>query len=77
MTEKPMPMAERRQETIAAHQSSSWSRWMTGGIPGLVLWRGSVLTRSGESVKRKKSMPPEPEDELDANGPGGVEKHAT
>lgn len=53
MTEKRTPAAERRQETIAADQSSNWSRWITGRIPGLVPGRESALTRSGESVRRK------------------------
>jgi len=48
---------------------------ITGRIPGLVPGRESVLTRSGESVKRKMTMAPEPKDKLDAtasavaNGP--------
>ena len=46
--------------------SSRRSFRITGRIPGLVPGRESALTRSGEPVKRKKSMIPEPEDKLDA-----------
>ncbi len=48
---------------------------MTGRIPGLVPGRESVLTRSGEPVRKKMTKAPEPEDKLDAtanvavNGP--------
>src|SRR5664279_4102870 len=45
---------------------SSWSSWITGRIPGLVPGRESALTRSGESVRRKTTMTPEPKDKLDA-----------
>jgi RNA-directed DNA polymerase len=54
---------------------SSWSFRITGRIPGLVPGRESVLTRSGEPVRRKMTEAPEPEDKLDAattvvvNGP--------
>src|SRR5664279_994648 len=44
----------------------SWSSWITGRIPGLVPGRESALTRSGESVRRKTTMTPEPKDKLDA-----------
>ena len=47
-------------------QSSSWWSWITGRIPGLVPGRESGLTRSGEPVKRKMTVIPEPEDKLDA-----------
>jgi hypothetical protein len=55
--------------------SSRWSSRITGRIPGLVPGRESVLTRSGEPVRRKMTEAPEPEDKLDAatkvavNGP--------
>jgi N-terminal domain of reverse transcriptase len=48
---------------------------ITGWIPGLVPGRESVLTRSGEPVKKKMTEAPEPKDKLDAatsvvvNGP--------
>ena len=44
----------------------SWSSRITGRIPGLVPGRESGLTRSGEPVKRKTTMTPEPKDKLDA-----------
>jgi hypothetical protein len=44
---------------------AGWS-WITGRIPGRVAGRESALTRSGEPVKRKKPVIPEPEDKLDA-----------
>jgi RNA-directed DNA polymerase len=37
-----------------------------------VAGRESALTRSGELVKRKKSVPPEPEDKLDATAQAAV-----
>ena len=46
--------------------SSRRSSRITGRIPGVVPGRESGLTRSGEPVKRKKTMTPEPEDKLDA-----------
>jgi hypothetical protein len=46
--------------------ASSRSSRITGRIPGLVLGRESVLTRSGEPVERKMTEVPEPEDKLDA-----------
>jgi RNA-directed DNA polymerase len=54
---------------------SRWSFRMTGRIPGLVPGRESVLTRSGEPVRRKMTDAPELTDKLDAtttvvvNGP--------
>jgi RNA-directed DNA polymerase len=54
---------------------SSRPSCITGRIPGLVPGRESVLTRSGEPVRRKMTEAPEPEDKLDAtttvvvNGP--------
>ena len=59
----------------AMASSSSWSCRITGRIPGLVPGRESVLTRSGEPVRRKMTEAPEPKDKLDAtttvgaNGP--------
>ena len=58
---------------------SSWSSRITGRIPGLVPGPERVLTRSGEPVKRKMIVIPEPKDKLDAtparigvvNGPEG------
>jgi hypothetical protein len=53
----------------------SWSSRITGRIPGLVPGLERVLTRSGEPVKRKTTMTPEPTGKLDAtttvvvNGP--------
>src|SRR5450755_5162550 len=44
----------------------SWSSRITGRIPGLVPGLERVLTRSGEPVKRKWLMTPEPKDKLDA-----------
>ena len=44
----------------------SWSFRITGRIPGLVPGRESVLTRSGEPVRRKMTEASEPEDKLDA-----------
>ena len=65
MTEKRMPAAERQRETGTRWLSpSSWSSWITGRIPGLVPGRESALTRSGEPVKRKMTMTPEPTDKL-------------
>ena len=76
MAEKQRPAAETQQET--------GTRWLappsrrsriTGRILGLVPGRESVLTRSGEPVKRKMIEAPEPKDKLDAattvvvNGP--------
>ena len=55
--------------------SSSRPSRITGRIPGLVPGRESVLTRSGEPVRRKMTEAPEPKDKLDAttivvvNGP--------
>ena len=46
--------------------SSRRSFRITGRIPGLVPGRESVLTRSGEPVKKKMTEAPEPEDKLDA-----------
>jgi hypothetical protein len=47
---------------------SSWrSSRITGRILGLVPGRESGLTRSGEPVKRKTTMTPEPKDKLDAS----------
>ena len=66
MTEKRMPVAERQRETIAADSSFSGWSWLTGRIPGLVPGRESGLTRSGEPVKRKMNVIPEPEGKLDA-----------
>jgi hypothetical protein len=54
---------------------SSWSSWITGRIPTLVVWLERALTRSGEPVRKKMTQAPEPEDKLDAtakvvvNGP--------
>jgi RNA-directed DNA polymerase len=54
---------------------SRWPSRITGRIPGRVPGRESVLTRSGEPVRRKMTEAPEPEDKLDAttnvvvNGP--------
>jgi hypothetical protein len=54
---------------------------MTGRIPGLVPGRESVLTRSGEPVRKKMTKAPEPEDKLDAtanvavNGPSRRQAH--
>jgi hypothetical protein len=45
---------------------SGRSSRITGRIPGLVPGRESGLTRSGEPVKRKWLMTPEPKDKLDA-----------
>ena len=69
MTEKRTPVAERQRETgtSMAGPSSRPSR-ITGRIPGLVPGRESVLTRSGEPVKRKMTEAPEPKDKLDADG---------
>jgi RNA-directed DNA polymerase len=68
MAEKRTPVVERQRETTTSWASpSSWSSWITGRIPGLVPGRESELTRSGESVKRKTTMTPEPEDKLDAD----------
>jgi RNA-directed DNA polymerase len=44
----------------------NWSPRITGRISGLVPGRESGLTRSGEPVKRKMTMTPEPKDKLDA-----------
>jgi N-terminal domain of reverse transcriptase len=67
MTEKRMPAAERQRETMRVRPAPPvWSSWITGRIPGLVPGRESGLTRSGESVKRKTTMTPEPTDKLDA-----------
>jgi hypothetical protein len=55
--------------------SSGRSSRITGRIRTLVVRPGRVLTRSGEPVKRKTAMTPEPKDKLDAtttvavNGP--------
>jgi hypothetical protein len=62
MTEKRMPVAERQQETMGTGPSlqvvvvENWPD--TGHMPG----RESGLTRSGESVKRKTTMIPEPKE---------------
>jgi RNA-directed DNA polymerase len=73
MTEKRMPVAERRRETATDDQSLQLivvdNRPDTGLAPG----RESVLTRSGEPVRRKKAMAPEPTDKLGAaTAPVGV-----
>jgi RNA-directed DNA polymerase len=66
MTEKRMPAAERRRETGMVGRLLqvvvSDNRPDTGPVPG----RESVLTRSGEPVKRKMTEAPEPKDKLDA-----------
>jgi hypothetical protein len=57
MTEKRMPVAERRQETADGRVGAS-SRIVlriTGRIRTLVVRLERALTRSGESVKRKKT----------------------
>jgi hypothetical protein len=59
---------------------SSWRPRITGRIPGLVPGRASALTWSGEPVRKKMTIAPEPEDKLDAattpvgvvNGPEDV-----
>src|SRR5689334_12133666 len=67
MTEKRTPGSGNAAGNHESRASpSSWSSWITGRIPGLVLGRASGLTRSGESVKRKTTMTPEPTDKLDA-----------
>src|SRR5207344_2042472 len=45
--------------------SSSRPSRITGRIPGLVPGRESVLTRSGEPVRRKMTEAPEPKNKLD------------
>jgi hypothetical protein len=75
MTEKRTPVAERRRETGMDGRLLQVvvldNRPDTGLVPG----RESVLTRSGEPVRRKMTEAPEPEDKLDAatkaaaNGP--------
>jgi hypothetical protein len=74
MTEKQMPVAERQREiaTRIASPSAGGLR-ITGRIPGLVPGRESGLTRSGEPVKRKMTMTPEPEDKLDTITVSGPE----
>ena len=68
-----MPVAERQRETTTADSVLQLvGRWITGRIPGLVPGRESGLTRSGESVKRKMNVIPEPEDKLDATATVGV-----
>ncbi len=66
MTEKRMPVAERQRETMTLTPVLQLAvvdnRPDTGSVPG----RESGLTRSGEPVKRKTTMIPEPEDKLDA-----------
>ena len=44
----------------------SGGSWITGRIPARVAGCESALTRSGEPVKRKRLVIPEPEDKLDA-----------
>jgi RNA-directed DNA polymerase len=67
MTEKRMPVAERRQEPrdvlaslLRLVVSDNWPD--TGPVARLE----RALTRSGEPVKRKAMMTPEPKDKLDA-----------
>ena len=76
MTEKRMLVAETRRET-----GTGWPpppggrRRITGRIRALVVRPERALTRSGEPVKRKMTVVPEPKDKLDAttnvvvNGP--------
>jgi RNA-directed DNA polymerase len=66
MTEKRMPVAERRRETMTMTPSSNRRSWITGRIRALVARPERALTRSGEPVKRKMTVAPEPEDKLDA-----------
>ena len=62
-----MPAAERQRETTTKWPALQLvGAWITGRIPARVAGRESALTRSGEPVKRKKSVIPEPEDKLDA-----------
>jgi len=60
-----MSVAETQRETMGAGPVSNWSSWITGRIPGLVPGPERVLTRSGEPVKRKMTLIPEPKDKLD------------
>jgi hypothetical protein len=53
MTEKRMPVAETRRETMGAGPVSNWSSWITGRIPGLVPGPERTLTRSGEPARRR------------------------
>jgi RNA-directed DNA polymerase len=75
MTEKRMPVAERQRETGTDGWPLRQQSWITGRIRTLWSGRESVLTRSGEPVKKKMTEPPEPKDKLDAtttvvvNGP--------
>jgi hypothetical protein len=67
MTEKRTPVAERRQETATGWPApSGWWPRITGRIRAFVARPGRALTRSGEPVKRKTAMTPEPKDKLDA-----------
>jgi RNA-directed DNA polymerase len=67
MTEKRTPGSGNAAGNPESRTSpSSWSSWITGRIPGLVPGLETALTRSGESVKRKTTMTPEPTDKLDA-----------
>ncbi len=54
MTEKRMPAAERRRETGTARLALRRSSRITGRIRDVVPGRESVLTRSGEPVKRRR-----------------------
>src|ERR1035437_9336106 len=70
-----MPAAERRRETGTDGWLLRPPSWIPGRIRGRVAPPGRGLTRSGEAVKRKMAMTPEPKDKLDApatvvaNGP--------
>jgi len=66
MTEKRMPAAERQRETRTGRLAPPAGRFgITGRIRDVVPGRESVLTRSGEPVRRKMTRAPEPKDKLD------------
>jgi len=79
MTEKRTPAAERQRETeTAVAGPPSWRSRITGRIRDMVPGPERVLTRSGEPVRKKMTLTPEPTGKLDAtalvavNGPEDV-----
>ena len=71
MPKKPMPVAERRQESERGRSALRWSFRITGRIPGRVPGRESAPTWAGEPLTKQL----EPKDKLGAdmvNGPEGL-----
>ena len=75
MPKKPMPVAERRQESERGRSALRWSFRITGRIPGRVPGRESAPTWAGEPLTNGLPKQLEPKDKLGAdmvNGPEGL-----